>query len=34
MAELGNTDVDGKRMIHALEAAGLAWIMVNVALFV
>jgi hypothetical protein len=32
MAELGNTSVEGKRMIHVLEAAGLAWIMVNVAL--
>jgi hypothetical protein len=34
LAELGTTDVEGKRMIHALEAAGLAWIMVNGALFV
>jgi hypothetical protein len=30
----GNTDVEGKRMIHALEAVGVAWVMINVALFV
>jgi len=28
-----NTDVEGKRMIRALEAAGLAWLMFNLALF-
>jgi hypothetical protein len=28
-----NTDVEGKRMIRALEAAGLAWLMSNLALF-
>jgi hypothetical protein len=29
-----NTDVEGKRMIHALEAVALAWLMLSVALFV
>jgi hypothetical protein len=29
-----NTDVEGKRMIQALEAAGLAWLMFNGALLV
>jgi hypothetical protein len=29
-----NTDVEGKRMIRALEAAGLAWLMFNGALCV
>jgi hypothetical protein len=29
-----NTDVEGKRMIRALEAAVLAWLMFNGALFV
>jgi hypothetical protein len=34
MADLGNTDVEGKRMIQALEAVALAWLMLSVALFV
>jgi lysylphosphatidylglycerol synthetase-like protein (DUF2156 family) len=34
MAALGNTDVEGKCMIRALEAAGLAWLMFNGALLV
>src|ERR1700722_18429265 len=29
-----NTDVEGKRMIHGLKAVGVAWLMINVALFV
>jgi len=29
-----NTDVEGKRMIHALEAVAVAWLMLSVALFV
>jgi hypothetical protein len=31
---IGNTGVEGKRMIHALEAVGVAWLMLSVALFV
>jgi hypothetical protein len=31
---IGNTDVEGMRMLHALEAVGVAWLMINVALFV
>jgi hypothetical protein len=34
MADLGNTDIERKRMIRAMEAAGLAWLMFNGALFV
>jgi hypothetical protein len=29
-----NTDVQGKRMIRALEAVAVAWLMINVALVV
>jgi hypothetical protein len=32
--EAWNTDVEGKRMIHGLEAVGVVWLMINVALFV
>jgi hypothetical protein len=34
MGRSRNTDVEGKRMIRALEAAGLAWLMFNGALIV
>jgi hypothetical protein len=27
-----NTDVEGMRMIHALEAVGVAWVMINRAI--
>ena len=31
---MANTDLGGKRMVHALEGVGVAWLMINVALFV
>jgi hypothetical protein len=31
---MADTDVEGKRTIRALEAAGLAWLMFNGVLFV
>jgi hypothetical protein len=34
MAGSRNADVEGSAMIHALEAGGVAWLMINVALFV